>query len=106
MATLHPAGHKLIVLIRCRGKRKGVYGAYLLAVYEEDEGQFQTISKIGTGFSEQLLIDLADSFKGSIIEAPRPDYLCGNFSDCSIPGHHDCSATNILSAVGASGMAL
>lgn len=60
----------------CRGKRKGVYGAYLLAVYNEEEEQFQTISKIGTGFSEQLLIDLAASLQPSIIPGPKPYYRC------------------------------
>jgi len=76
-----------------RGKRKGVYGAYLLAVYNEEEEQFQTISKIGTGFSEQLLIDLAASLQPSIIPGPKPYYRCAR---CP----HACSArSNVSKAV-------
>ena len=37
------------------GKRKGLFGAFLLAVYNEDEETYETICKIGTGFSEENL---------------------------------------------------
>jgi len=52
----------------------GVFGAYLLAVYEEDEEAFQTIAKVGTGFSEEALKELADSLRPSIIPGPKPYY--------------------------------
>lgn len=38
-----------------RGRRAGGYGAYLLAAYDEKKGDFPTISKIGTGFSDEDL---------------------------------------------------
>jgi DNA ligase-1 len=38
-----------------KGKRTGTYGAYLLACYDEDEGEFQAITKVGTGFSDEAL---------------------------------------------------
>lgn len=53
-----------------------MYGAYLLAIYNEEEEQFQSISKIGTGFSEQLLTDLSASLEPTIIPAAKPYYLC------------------------------
>jgi DNA ligase 1 len=38
-----------------RGRRAGVYGAYLLAAYDDKNGTFPTITKIGTGFSDEDL---------------------------------------------------
>jgi len=35
-----------------RGKRAGTYGALLLAAYNDDEGDFETVTKCGTGFTD------------------------------------------------------
>ncbi|MGC9116507.1 MAG: ATP-dependent DNA ligase, partial [Conexivisphaera sp.] len=38
-----------------RGKRAGVYGAYLLAAYDPDSDTFKTACKVGTGFTDEDL---------------------------------------------------
>ncbi len=35
-----------------RGKRAGTYGAFLLAAYDPDEDTFETVTKVGTGFTD------------------------------------------------------
>lgn len=38
-----------------RGKRAGTYGALLMAVYNPERDQFETISKLGSGFTDEDL---------------------------------------------------
>jgi len=41
-----------------RGKRAGTYGALLLAAYDEEEDVFKTVTKCGTGFTDEDLAKL------------------------------------------------
>ena len=41
-----------------RGKRAGTYGALLLAAYDPDEDVFKTVTKCGTGFTDEDLAKL------------------------------------------------
>ncbi len=41
-----------------RGKRAGAYGALLMAVYNREDGRFETVTKLGTGFDDEMLAAL------------------------------------------------
>ncbi|GAX75595.1 hypothetical protein CEUSTIGMA_g3039.t1 [Chlamydomonas eustigma] len=60
-----------------KGKRTGVFGAYLLSIYDPETETYQTISKLGTGFSEEVLQQLADCMTPHIIDKPKKYYTWG-----------------------------
>ncbi len=43
-----------------RGKRKGFYGALLMATYDPDTDRFETVSKLGSGFDDANLAALLE----------------------------------------------
>jgi len=57
-----------------KGKRVGGYGGFLLASYNDEAEEFETACKIGTGFSEEDLVNLHKSLQAHIIDEPRPYY--------------------------------
>lgn len=57
-----------------RGKRTGVYGAFLLACYDSNNEEFQSICKIGTGFSEAMLEERSASLRTKVIPKPKSYY--------------------------------
>ena len=67
---------------RGKGKRVGNFGGFLLACYDEESEEYQSICKIGTGFSDQSLADHAKFFKEHIIAKPKSYYrLNGSDAD-------------------------
>ena len=52
------------------GKRTGVYGAFLLASYDEDTDNYKTVCKIGTGFSDEELKNTYSKLSGCAIQRP------------------------------------
>ncbi|KAL9859493.1 putative DNA ligase (ATP) [Arabidopsis thaliana] len=61
-----------------RGKRTGFFGAYLLACYDVDKEEFQSICKIGTEFSDVELQDLSSSLCSKVIATPKQYYQVDN----------------------------
>ncbi|MED6137878.1 tRNA ligase, partial [Stylosanthes scabra] len=61
-----------------RGNRTGVYGAFLLACYDYNNEEFQSICKIGTGFTEQDLEQCSTSLRPKVISGPKSYYRYGD----------------------------
>ena len=54
-----------------KGKRSGLFGCFLVAVWNEEVGKFQTICEVGTGFSDKDLSDFTEIMKEhSVTKAP------------------------------------
>lgn len=56
-----------------KGKRTSVYGAFLLACYDPDTEKFQTVCKLGTGFSEEALKTNLETLKELELSTCRSD---------------------------------
>lgn len=67
-----------------KGKRTGVYGAYLLACYDEDTEEFQSVCKIGTGFSDEDLKSLAEGLNKHVIPGKTTQYNVTDQLECDV----------------------
>ncbi|KAK2366170.1 DNA ligase [Trifolium repens] len=74
------------------GKRKGVYGSFLLACYDNENEEFQTICKVGTRFSDKNLKELFATLRSRVILKPKAKYRYNAketkpdvwFEDCAV----------------------
>lgn len=57
-----------------KGKRTSLYGAFLLAAYNPDSEQYETVCKIGTGFSDEDLKNIHTRLAPTEIARPKSYY--------------------------------
>ncbi|XP_059055716.1 DNA ligase 1 [Achroia grisella] len=57
-----------------KGRRAGVYGGFLLACYDPHTEEYQSLCKIGTGFSDEDLQKLSAALNEHVIDTPRNYY--------------------------------
>jgi DNA ligase-1 len=55
-----------------RGKRAGTYGALLMAAYNPDQDRFDTVCKLGSGFTDEDLARLPEILKPYSLPHPHP----------------------------------
>jgi len=55
-----------------RGRRGGTYGALLMAAYNEQEGTFDTVCKLGSGFTDEELFKLPEMLSPFAMEHKDP----------------------------------
>jgi DNA ligase-1 len=55
-----------------RGRRAKTYGALLSAVRDEESGEFKTVCKVGTGFSDEELEKLPERFESHLLDQKDP----------------------------------
>ncbi|XP_076271584.1 DNA ligase 1 isoform X2 [Rhynchophorus ferrugineus] len=57
-----------------KGKRTGTYGGFLLACYDKDTEEYQSICKIGTGFTDEDLQTHTEFLKNHVVPQPKSYY--------------------------------
>ncbi|XP_072947952.1 DNA ligase 1 [Epargyreus clarus] len=61
-----------------KGKRSGNYGGFLLACYDPDSEEYQSLCKIGTGFTDEDLRTLSETLQQHVIDGPKNYYRYDN----------------------------
>merc|ERR1719323_1290682 len=67
-----------------KGKRTGSYGGFLLACYDEKNEEYQSLCKIGTGFTDEDLAKHYDFFQAHKVDKPKSYYA---FDTSLAPDH-------------------
>ncbi|GMF10933.1 unnamed protein product [Phytophthora lilii] len=69
-----------------KGRRAGVFGSFLMATYNSASGKFETIGKVGTGFSDAQLEEVAGRLKKQVL--PDGDEVPGQYQSQAIRSRH------------------
>lgn len=63
------------------GRRKGFLSPFFGAVYNEETGKFEFLTRIGSGFSDEMLNSLTERFKGLELKKKPNDVICSDTPD-------------------------
>ncbi|KAG7380710.1 hypothetical protein PHYPSEUDO_006892 [Phytophthora pseudosyringae] len=69
-----------------KGRRAGVFGSFLMATYNSASGKFETIGKVGTGFSDAQLTEAAARLEKQIL--PETDEVPAHYQSIAIRSRH------------------
>ncbi|NPE07016.1 MAG: ATP-dependent DNA ligase [Asgard group archaeon] len=58
-----------------KGRRKGTLGTLLMAAYNSEEERFETVCKLGTGFSDEDLIKITNDLMSITVEKKPKDVI-------------------------------
>jgi DNA ligase-1 len=64
-----------------RGRRKGVYGTYIGAVYDPDIKKFEAFTRIASGWTDEIMENLKEEMKIYEIERKHPNVICDDKPD-------------------------
>ena len=67
-----------------KGKRTGSYGGFLLGCYDSENEEYQSLCKIGTGFTDEDLAKHWKFFQDHLIDKPKSYYA---FDSTLAPDH-------------------
>ncbi len=56
-----------------KGKRVGFFGSYVLAARDEKSGRYKTVTKCGSGYTDEELKEFTKIFKKLQLKKPHPD---------------------------------
>ncbi|MFW9937316.1 MAG: ATP-dependent DNA ligase [Candidatus Thorarchaeota archaeon] len=64
-----------------RGRRKGVYGTYIGAVYDPEKDKFEAFTRIASGWTDEIMESLKEEMKKFEIERKDSNVICDDTPD-------------------------
>ncbi|GMF28958.1 unnamed protein product [Phytophthora fragariaefolia] len=69
-----------------KGRRAGVFGSFLMATYNSTSGKFETIGKVGTGFTDAQLSEVAERLQKQVL--PQTNNAPEQYQSIAIRSRH------------------
>ncbi|TFG18152.1 MAG: ATP-dependent DNA ligase [Promethearchaeota archaeon] len=64
-----------------RGRRKGMYGTYIGAVYDPENDKFEAFTRIASGWTDEIMESLMSEMDQYKISRKSPDVICDDIPD-------------------------